>query len=99
MKKQHFKFTALCMLGLGMSQMALAETAPRQTLPSFQAKDIPAMCNAKIADVKKQLKTFENKPLKNETAAAPVLAEWDRIFASFEDFYGPIGLYLSLIHI
>ncbi len=96
MKKQHFKFTALCMLGLGMSQMALAETAPRQTLPSFQAKDIPAMCNAKIADVKKQLKTFENKPLKNETAAAPVLAEWDRIFASFEDFYGPIGLYSNV---
>ena len=58
MKKQHFKFTALCMLGLGMSQMALAETAPRQTLPSFPAQDIPAMCNAKIADVQKQLKKF-----------------------------------------
>ena len=81
MKKQHFKFTALCMLGLGMSQMALAETAPRQTLPSFQAKDIPAMCNAKIADVKKQLKTFENKPLKNETAAAPVSVSYTHLRA------------------
>ena len=38
MKKQHFKFTALCMLGLGMSQMALAETAPRQTLPAHAVR-------------------------------------------------------------
>jgi len=76
--------------------MTVAETVVRQTLPQFQAKDIPALCDAKINDVKNQLKNLETLKLKQDAPAAPVLAEWDRIFASFEDFYGPIGLYSNV---
>jgi thimet oligopeptidase len=76
--------------------MTVAETVVRQTLPQFQAKDIPALCDEKINDVKNQLKNLETLKLKQDAPAAPVLAEWDRIFASFEDFYGPIGLYSNV---
>lgn len=96
MKNQTFKLTTLCLCAIGASQMAVAETAVRQTLPQFQAKDIPALCDAKINDVKNQLKNLETLKLKQDAPAAPVLAEWDRIFASFEDFYGPIGLYSNV---
>ncbi|ERS02396.1 Zn-dependent oligopeptidase [Acinetobacter sp. COS3] len=96
MKNQTFKLTTLCLCAIGASQMAVAETAVRQTLPQFQAKDIPALCDAKINDVKNQLKNLETLKLKQDAPAVPVLAEWDRIFASFEDFYGPIGLYSNV---
>ncbi|MFG0588185.1 M3 family metallopeptidase [Acinetobacter sp. YQ_14] len=96
MKNQTFKLTTLCLCAIGASQMAVAETAVRQTLPQFQAKDIPALCDAKINDVKNQLKNLETLKLKQDAPAAAVLAEWDRIFASFEDFYGPIGLYSNV---
>lgn len=96
MKNQTFKLTTLCLCAIGASQMIVAETVVRQTLPQFQAKDIPALCDAKINDVKNQLKNLETLKLKQDAPAAPVLAEWDRIFASFEDFYGPIGLYSNV---
>lgn len=96
MKNQTFKLTTLCLCAIGASQMTVAETVVRQTLPQFQAKDIPALCDAKINDVKNQLKNLETLKLKQDAPAAPVLAEWDRIFASFEDFYGPIGLYSNV---
>ncbi|MCR4531181.1 M3 family metallopeptidase [Acinetobacter venetianus] len=96
MKNQTFKLTTLCLCAIGASQMTVAETVVRQTLPQFQAKDIPALCDEKINDVKNQLKNLETLKLKQDAPAAPVLAEWDRIFASFEDFYGPIGLYSNV---
>ncbi|KXZ73568.1 Oligopeptidase A [Acinetobacter venetianus] len=96
MKNQTFKLTTLCLCAIGASQIAVAETAVRQTLPQFQAKDIPVLCDEKINEVKNQLKNLETLKLKQDAPAAPVLAEWDRIFASFEDFYGPIGLYSNV---
>ncbi|ENU30813.1 hypothetical protein F991_01327 [Acinetobacter sp. CIP-A165] len=93
MKFNTFKSTTLCLLTMGVSQMAIAETTKRQTLPTFQAQDIATMCDAKMNEVKKQLKSVEMLRLKQDAPAAPVLAKWDRIFAEFEDFYGPIGLY------
>ncbi|MGE8530512.1 MAG: Zn-dependent oligopeptidase, partial [Acinetobacter guillouiae] len=91
MKMKRFKLTTLCMLSMGMGQWAFAETE-RSTLPKFQAKDIPAQCDAKIADVKTKLAEFAKVKLKNNAPAGAVLAKWDQIFAEFEDFYGPINL-------
>lgn len=91
-----FKLTALSVLTLAIQQFAFADSPARQTLPQFQAQDIPALCDAKIQDIQQQLKRFEAKPMTGQNNAAPVLAEWDRIFASFEDFYGPIGLYSNV---
>lgn len=91
-----FKLTALSVLTLAVQQFTFADFSTRQTLPQFQAQDIPALCDAKIQDIQKQLKNFEAKPMSAQNNAAPVLAEWDRIFASFEDFYGPIGLYSNV---
>lgn len=93
MKSNTFKLATLCLLTMGINQMVMAETTKRQTLPTFQAQDIAVMCDTKINEVKKQLKSVEMRSLKLNAPAAPVLAEWDRIFAEFEDFYGPIGLY------
>lgn len=91
-----FKLTALGILTCAAQQFAFADSAACQTLPPFQAQDIPALCDAKIQDIQKQLKSFEAQPMSAQQNAAPVLAEWDRIFASFEDFYGPIGLYSNV---
>ena len=82
-----FKLTALGVLTFAVQQFAFADSPMRQTLPQFQAQDIPALCDAKIQDIDKQLKIFAAKPMSAQQNAAPVLAEWDRIFASFEDFY------------
>lgn len=91
-----FKLTALSVLTLAVQQFTFADSSTRQTLSQFQAQDIPVLCDAKIQDIQKQLKNFEAKPMTAQNNAAPVLAEWDRIFASFEDFYGPIGLYSNV---
>lgn len=95
MKTQAFKLTTLCMLSMGISQVAFADTA-RSTLPKFQTKDIPAQCDATIAKIKKQLTDFEKIKLKDHAEAGPILAKWDQIFADFEDFYGPINLYSNV---
>lgn len=91
-----FKLTTLSVLTFAVQQFTFADSSTRQTLPQFQAQDIPALCDAKIQDIQKQLKNFEAKPMSAQNNAASVLAEWDRIFASFEDFYGPIGLYSNV---
>jgi thimet oligopeptidase len=91
-----FKLTALSVLTFAVQQFAFADSSTRQTLPQFQAQDISALCDAKIQDIQQQLKRFEAKPMTAQNNAAPVLTEWDRIFASFEDFYGPIGLYSNV---
>lgn len=91
-----FKLTALSVLTFAVQQFAFADSPARQTLPQFQAEDIPTLCDAKIHDIQQQLKRFEAKPMSAQNNAASVLAEWDRIFASFEDFYGPIGLHSNV---
>ncbi|OTG80542.1 Zn-dependent oligopeptidase [Acinetobacter sp. ANC 5054] len=96
MKNQALKLTTLTMLMMGGSQIAQAEDSTRSTLPKFKAQDIPALCDAKIQQVQTELNAFEKKSIKKNAKAAPVLAEWDQIFAKFEDFYGPIGLYSNV---
>lgn len=91
-----FKLTALSVLTFAVQQFTFADSPTRQTLPQFQAEDIPTLCDAKIKDIQRQLTQFEAKSMTAQNNAAPVLAEWDRIFASFEDFYGPIGLYSNV---
>ncbi len=86
-----FKLTSLCMLTMGIGQMVFAETE-RNTLPKLQAKDIPAQCDAKIAETKAKLADFAKIKLKKNATAGDILAKWDQIFAEFEDFYGPVGL-------
>ncbi|AYO55406.1 M3 family metallopeptidase [Acinetobacter wuhouensis] len=86
-----FKLTTLCMLTIGMGQLAFANTE-RSTLPKLQAKDIPTQCDANIAGTKAKLAEFAKIKLKKNASAADVLAKWDQIFSTFEDFYGPIGL-------
>ena len=92
MKMNTLTWTAMCLLGVGTAQHSWADLQ-RSTLPKFDSKTIATQCDAQIATVKAQLATFANMKLKNNTAAAPILAQWDRIFADFEDFSGPINLY------
>ena len=54
MKHYNLKLTTFCLLTMGVNQFSLADNLTRQTLPLFQSKDIPALCDAKINDVKKQ---------------------------------------------
>lgn len=96
MKHYNLKLTTFCLLTMGVNQFSSADSLTRQTLPLFQSKDIPALCDAKISDVKKQLTSLETLQLAQDTPAAPILAKWDAILASFEDFYGPIGLYSNV---
>lgn len=92
MKMNTLTWTAMCLLGVGAAQHSWADVQ-RSTLPKFDSKTIATQCDVQIATVKAQLATFANMKLKKNTAAAPVLAQWDRIFADFEDFSGPINLY------
>ncbi len=92
MKMNTLTWTAMCLLGVGAAQHSWADVQ-RSTLPKFDSKTIATQCDAQIATVKAQLATFADMKLKNNTAAAPILAQWDRIFADFEDFSGPINLY------
>ena len=92
MKMNTLTWTAMCLLGAGTAQHSWADVQ-RSTLPKFDSKTIATQCDAQIATVKAQLATFADMKLKNNTAAAPILAQWDRIFADFEDFSGPINLY------
>ena len=92
MKMNTLTWTAMCLLGVGAAQHSWADVQ-RSTLPKFDSKTVATQCDAQIATVKAQLATFADMKLKNNTAAAPILAQWDRIFADFEDFSGPINLY------
>ena len=65
MKNKALKLTTLSMLMIGASQFVQAEDSIRSTLPKFQAKEIPALCDAKIQQVKTDLAAFEQKKIKN----------------------------------
>ena len=95
MDMKAFKLTTLCMLTMGMGQVAFADTQ-RSTLPKFQVKDIPTQCDAKIAGTKAKLAEFAKLKLKNNAPASDVLAKWDEIFSDFSDFANPINLYSNV---
>lgn len=96
MKSNFMQLTTLSVLMMGGSQLVHAAETTRSTLPKFQAKDIPALCDANIKKIQNDLSAFEQKNIKKNAKAAPVLAEWDQVFSKFEDFYGPIGLYSNV---
>lgn len=96
MKSNFMQLTTLSVLMMGGSQLVHAADTTRSTLPKFQAKDIPALCDANIKKIQNDLSAFEQKDIKKNAKAAPVLAEWDQVFSKFEDFYGPIGLYSNV---
>ena len=96
MKSNFMQLTTLSVLMMGGSQLVHAADTTRSTLPKFQAKDIPALCDANIKKIQNDLSAFEQKNIKKNAKAAPVLAEWDQVFSKFEDFYGPIGLYSNV---
>lgn len=96
MKSNFMQLTTLSVLMIGGSQLVHAADTTRSTLPKFQAKDIPALCDANIKKIQNDLSAFEQKNIKKNAKAAPVLAEWDQVFSKFEDFYGPIGLYSNV---
>ena len=85
-----FKLTTLCMLTMGIGQITFAEQQ-RATLPQLDSKTITTQCDAQIATVKVKLAAFAKMPLQNNA-----LARWDQIFAEFEDFIGPVGLYSNV---
>jgi len=95
MKNNALKMTTLCMLTIGISQFATAETT-RPTLPLLKAQQLPAWCDANLKKIQQQITIFEKTPVKDNAAAAPILAKWDKIFAHFEDFSGPISLYSNV---
>ncbi|OLV80678.1 hypothetical protein BS580_01415, partial [Acinetobacter baumannii] len=92
MKNNTLKMTTLCMLTIGISQFASAEVT-RATLPLLKAEQLPAWCDSNLKKNQQEISSFEKTPVKNDAAAAPILAKWDKIFAHLEDFSGPIGLY------
>ena len=96
MKSNFMQLTTLSVLMMGGSQLVHAADTTRSTLPKFQAKDIPALCDANIKKIQNDLSAFEQKNIKKNAKAAPVLAEWDQVFSKFEDFYGSIGLYSNV---
>lgn len=49
MKNNALKMTTLCMLTIGISQFATAETT-RPTLPLLKAQQLPAWCDANLKD-------------------------------------------------
>ncbi|MCU6812487.1 Zn-dependent oligopeptidase, partial [Acinetobacter baumannii] len=95
MKNNTLKMTTLCMLTIGISQFASAE-ATRATLPLLKAEQLPAWCDSNLKKIQQEISSFEKTPVKNDAAAAPILAKWDKIFAHLEDFSGPIGLYSNV---
>lgn len=90
MKKNYLKLSALSILMLGAAQTVQAEAA--KTLPLFKAAEVPAMCDAKMAEVKAAMTQFEKQKIKKNTDAAPYLAQWDTASALFRDFISPLGL-------
>lgn len=95
MKNNTLKMTTLCMLTIGISQFASAEVT-RATLPLLKAEQLPAWCGSNLKKIQQEISSFEKTPVKNDAAAAPILAKWDKIFAHLEDFSGPIGLYSNV---
>ena len=95
MKNNTLKMTSLCMLTIGISQFASAETT-RATLPLLKAEQLPTWCDSNLKKIQQEISNFEKTPVKTDATAAPILAKWDKIFAHLEDFSGPVGLYSNV---
>jgi thimet oligopeptidase len=93
-KMRGYNLTLLSLLWLGGVQISHA--APVASMASFSVQQIAPLCDANIARSKQQLAEFARLNLSPDTAAGPVLAKWDAIFADLENFSGPIGFYVNV---
>ncbi|MGN5765497.1 M3 family metallopeptidase [Acinetobacter calcoaceticus] len=83
----------LSMTAVGMSQNIWAE---RTTLPILKTAASAQWCDANLEKLQQRIAQLEKQTVKQHSDAAPVLAEWDQLMASFEDFAGPISLYSNV---
>ena len=90
MKINYLKLSALSVMMMGAVQTAQAEAA--KTLPLFKAAEVPALCDAKMAEFTTAITQFEQLKIKKNANAAPYLAQWDAMGANFNDFMSPLGL-------
>lgn len=63
MKNNTLKMTTLCMLTIGISQFASAETT-RATLPLLKAEQLPAWCDSNLKKSSKRFQTLKKHLLK-----------------------------------
>lgn len=96
MAKKILKLSSLALLSMtavGMSQNIWAE---RSTLPILKTAASAQWCDANLEKLQQRIAQLEKQTVKQQSDAAPVLAEWDQLMASFEDFAGPISLYSNV---
>ncbi|EKU59929.1 peptidase family M3 [Acinetobacter sp. WC-323] len=96
MAKKILKLSSLALLSMtavGMSQNIWAE---RTTLPILKTAASAQWCDANLEKLQQRIAQLEKQTVKQQSDAAPVLAEWDQLMASFEDFAGPISLYSNV---
>ncbi|MEB3792844.1 M3 family metallopeptidase [Acinetobacter sp. IK40] len=96
MAKKILKLSSLALLSMtaiGMSQNIWAE---RTTLPILKTAASAQWCDANLEKLQQRIAQLEKQTVKQQSNAAPVLAEWDQLMASFEDFAGPISLYSNV---
>ncbi len=63
MKNNTLKMTSLCMLTIGISQFASAETT-RATLPLLKAEQLPTWCDSNLKKSSKRFQTLKKHLLK-----------------------------------
>ncbi|WP_074384122.1 M3 family metallopeptidase [Acinetobacter pseudolwoffii] len=95
MKSKSLKLSSLCLVMMGGYQGLAAETQT-QLLPLFKATEIPALCDANLASMQKDMLIFENRKIKNKAKAGAYLAEWDELHAKARDFSAAVGLYSNV---
>ncbi|VXA55729.1 conserved exported hypothetical protein [Acinetobacter proteolyticus] len=98
MAKRILKLSTLGLLSMavtGMSQGIWAENT-RTTLPILKSSESAQWCDANLQTFKQRISQLEKQTVKPQSDAAPVLAEWDQLMATFEDFAGPISLYSNV---
>lgn len=96
MAKKILKLSSLALLSMtaiGMSQNIWAE---RTTLPILKTAASAQWCDANLEKLQQRIAQLEKQTVKQQSDAAPVLAEWDQLMARFEDFAGPISLYSNV---
>ena len=85
----------LSMVMTGMTQGVWAESTSA-VLPIFKLNDSAEWCDANLQKLQQRISQLEQQSIQPQSTAAPVLAEWDQLMASFEDFSGPISLYSNV---
>ncbi|MCU4337772.1 M3 family metallopeptidase [Acinetobacter dispersus] len=99
MAKKMLKLSAFGLLSMavtGISQGVWAEQGTRTSLPILKTSASAQWCDANIQSLKQRIAQLEKQNIKPQSDAAPVLAEWDQLMATVEDFAGPISLYSNV---